>query len=108
MGFFKSLGQGIKAVGLDMDSLADDAATPHRGGPSYIDRILSAKYIGDQRVVRDGGSIFIGGQRVRREGAFTYVGDERIRTEGGMTFIGDKVVTKEGSSLYVDGKRVQE
>ena len=109
VGFLKD---SIRILGLDMESLAEDAARPlqeqHRGRLSDGERILSARSIGGRRVVREGGFTFIDGQRVRREGPFTYVGDERLRTENGITFIGSRQVTKEGGALYVDGERVEE
>lgn len=110
MGFFKD---SIRILGLDMDSLAEDAGRPlergqQRGGSSDVARILNARSIGDRRVVRESGFTFIDGQRVRRDGPFTYVGDDRIRTENGMTFIGNKQVTREGGALYLDGERVEE
>ena len=110
MGLFKD---SIRILGLDMESLAEDAGRPlrrgqGRGGPSDTERILNSRAIGGRRVVRQGGFTFIDGQRVRREGPYTYVGDERVRTESGITFIGDKMVTREGGFLFVDGERVEE
>lgn len=112
MGFFKD---AIRVFGLDMDTLADEAASPLDRGRGHdgrrrrdIDRILNARAIGGRQVVRDGGFTFIDGQRVRRDGPFTYVGDDRVRSENGMTFIGDKQVTREGGFLYLDGKLVEE
>ena len=110
MGFFKD---SVRILGLDMDSLAEEAGRPlerghHRGEPSDVDRILNARAIGGHRVVRDGGLTFINGQRVRRDGPYTYVGNDRIRTENGITFVGDKQLTREGGFLYLDGQRVEE
>jgi hypothetical protein len=110
VGFFKD---SIRILGLDMDSLAEEAGRPlergnNRGKLSDVDRIRNARAIGGRRVVRDGGFIFISGQRVRREGPYTYVGNDRIRTENGITFIGDKQLTREGGFLYLDGQRVEE
>lgn len=112
VGFFKDT---IRILGLDMDSLAEEAGRPlepsrgqHGGQPSDVDRILNARAIGARRVVRDGGFTFIDGQRVRREGPYTYVGKDRIRTENGITFIGDEQVTRQGGFLYLDGQRVEE
>lgn len=112
MGFFKDT---IRILGLDMDSLAEDAGRPldrgqqgPKGGHSDVDRVLGARSIGGRRIVREGGFTFIDGQRVRRDGPYIYVGNDRIRVENGMTFIGDKTVTREGGSLFVDGERVEE
>ncbi len=110
MGFLRD---SIRILGLDIDSLAEDAGKPppqtgRRGNRSEAERILAASSIGGRRIVRQGGFTFIDGQRVRRDGPYTYVGDDRIRTEGGITFIGDRQVTREGGALYLDGERVEE
>ena len=78
------------------------------GDGSDWDRILNAKSVGGERIVRDGGFTYIGGQRVTNDGAFTYVGDARVIQEDGVLRIGDKRVTRSGGQLFLDGHRVQE
>lgn len=72
------------------------------------ERILNAKSVGGERIVRDGGFTYIGGQRVMEDGGFTYVGLDRVIQEGGVLHIGDKRVTHTGGHLFVDGERVEE
>lgn len=78
------------------------------GGDSDWERILNAKSVGGERIVRDGGFTYIGGKRVMDDGGFTYVGDDRVLNEGGILHIGDKRVTRSGGDLFVDGQRVEE
>lgn len=78
------------------------------GDGSDWDRILSARSVGGDRIVREGGFTYIGGRRVMSSGDFTYVGDDRVIFERGSLRIGDKLVTREGDDLFIDGQRVEE
>jgi uncharacterized membrane protein YiaA len=83
------------------------SATPKRTGD--WDRIINAKYIGDERVVHDGQFTYIGGRPVTYDAGVPYVGTDRVIVdEGGRLWIGSKAAIREGDSLFVDGKRVHE
>jgi len=104
MGFSKMPGPGAAIRAASRGS----ARRNERTAGSDWERILNAKSVGGERIVRDGGFTYIGGQRVMDDGGFTYVGDDRVLHEDGVLHIGDKRVTRDGGHLFLDGQRVEE